>query len=92
MSPVDLKDQEAPTSTISPVYDYKQIELHGVTNTNDESKQQDPLLTPSMPQSPLADHKTLSSASSSPLKKTFTGNSGDVEKVSDCLISFSKPC
>jgi hypothetical protein len=93
MSPVDLGNEEATTVTVSspvPASKIDEAELHALPNTKEESKPQDALLTPSTPQSPL-NSKTLSSASSSPLKTSFTGHTIDEEKVSDPCISRSRP-
>lgn len=83
MSQVDLGDKkDTISSQVLPVSEDEKAEHHAIANQKEESKPQDPLLTPSTPQSPL-DSTTLSSASSSPLKTTFTGHTVDEEKQTD---------
>jgi len=80
MSTVDLQDKKVPTVSVTPTANENATGLHPDANKKEESKVEDPLLSPIPPQSPCTDGKTLSSASSSPVKRTFTGNSTDEEK------------
>jgi hypothetical protein len=92
MSTVDLQDKKVPTVSVIPTSDENASGLHPDANKKEESKVEDPLLSPSPPQSPFTDRKTLSSASSSPMKRTFTGNSADEEKVSEASIPLLRAC
>jgi hypothetical protein len=82
MSKVDLQDKKVPTVSVTPTADENVSGLHPAANKMEGSRVEDPLLSSSPPQSPSTDGKTVSSASSSPVKRTFTGNSTDEEKVS----------
>jgi hypothetical protein len=92
MSTVDLQDKQVPTVSVIPTADENASGLHPAANTKEESKVEDPLLSPSPPQTPFTDRKTLSSTSSSPVKRTFTGNSTDEEKVSKASIPPLRTC
>ena len=88
MTTVHLDDTKGPVSKVSPVSvdekaDYHVVEYEEPHSASTEgAKQHDPLLGPKPPQSPIPDDKTLSSASSTPLKEKFPEPQTDEEKVS----------
>jgi hypothetical protein len=92
MATVDLQDKKVPTVSVTPTADENPSGIHPDANKKEESKVEDPLLSPSPPQSPYTDGKTLSSAGSSPVKRTFTGNSTDEEKVSKASTPLLRTC
>jgi len=89
MSTVDLSDNKSPISSVSPISENEKADYHVVEHeephlaSTEESKQQDPLIGSKPPQSPNPDDKTLSSASSTPLKESFPEHQTDEEKASD---------
>lgn len=85
-SPDLVEDNKSPVDSVSPVSDEEKAEYHVVDHqdvpvSKAESKAQDHL----QPQSPKLDEKTLSSASSTPLKDSFPDEKVDEEKVSSAL-------